>query len=144
MPKICFHHISLTCQDPIAVERFYTKYFGFKRARVVPLGDRQIVFLRGAGIRLELFQATEDRPIPPPERDGYPWPSVRNISFEADDVDAKLKAMGDDAKIAFGPLDFEAFIPGWRSVWLWDPTGNLVQLTQGYVDQENPPPPPPA
>jgi len=83
MPEICFHHISLTCQDPIAVERFYTKYFGFKRVRVVPLGDRQI----------ELFQATEDRPVPPPERDGYPWPSVRNISFEVDDIDAALKAM---------------------------------------------------
>jgi len=52
MPEIRFHHISLTCQDPIAVERFYTKHFGFMRARVVPLGDRQIVFLRGAGIRL--------------------------------------------------------------------------------------------
>jgi glyoxylase I family protein len=144
MPEIRFHHISLTCQDPIAVERFYTTHFGFKRGRVVPLGDRQIVFLQGVGIRLELFQATEDRPIPPPERDGYPWPSVRNISFEVDNIDAKLKAMGDDAKIAFGPLDFEAFIRGWRSVWLWDPTGNLVQLTQGCVDQENPPSLPPA
>jgi glyoxylase I family protein len=139
MSEVRFHHISLTCQDPIAVERFYTNHFGFKRARVVPLGDGQIVFLHGAGIRLELFQATEDRPILPPERDGYAWPSVRNVSFEVDDIDAKLRAMGDDAKIAFGPLDFVAFIPGWRSVWLWDPTGNLVQLTQGYVDQENPP-----
>jgi glyoxylase I family protein len=101
------------------------------------------VFLHGAGIRLELFQATDDRPIPLPERDGYPWPSVRNISFEVNDINAALKAMGDAAKIAFGPLDFQDFVPGWRSVWLWDPTGNLVQLTQGYIDQENPPPLPP-
>ncbi len=35
MPDPNFHHISLTCDDPIAVERFYTRHFGFRRARVV-------------------------------------------------------------------------------------------------------------
>ncbi len=144
MAEIHIHHISLTCRDPLAVERFYTRHFGFQRGRVVELGDgNQIVFLRGPGIRLELFRATAERPVPPPENDGYPWPGVRNISFEVDDIDAKVAAMGADADVAFGPLDFDAFIPGWRSVWLRDPEGSLVQLTAGYVDQENPPPPPP-
>lgn len=141
MAGIQIHHISLTCSDPLAVERYYTNHFDFVRSRVVDLGEgNQIVFLRGPGIRLELFQATAERPVPPPENDGYPWPSVRNISFEVDDVDAKLAAMGADADIAFRTLDFSAFIPGWRSVWLRDPEGFLVQLTQGYVDQDNPPP----
>jgi glyoxylase I family protein len=141
MAGIQIHHISLTCRHPLAVERFYTRHFGFVRGRVVDLGQgNQIVFLRGPGIRLELFQATEDRPVPPPENDGYPWPSVRNISFEVEDIDAQVQAMGADADVAFGPLDFGSFIPGWRSVWLRDPEGYLVQLTEGYVDQENPPP----
>jgi glyoxylase I family protein len=139
-PFVRIHHISLTCGDPIATERFYTKHFGFARARVVPLGgDNQIVFLRGPGIYLELFRATEERPIAQAEGDGYPWPSVRNFSFEVDDVDAKLAAMGDEAKIAFGPMSFDDFIPGWRSAWLRDPDGNLVQITQGYTDQSNSP-----
>ena len=141
MAGIQIHHISLTCRDPLAVERFYTRHFGFVRGRVVDLGQgNQIVFLRGPGIRLELFQATADPPVQPPENDGYPWPSVRNISFEVEDIDAQVQAMGADANVAFGPLDFGSFIPGWRSVWLRDPEGYLVQLTQGYVDQENPPP----
>jgi glyoxylase I family protein len=141
MAGIQIHHISLTCRDPLAVERFYTRHFGFVRGRVVDLGQgNQIVFLSGPGIRLELFQATAERPVPPPENDGYPWPSVRNISFEVDDIDAHVQGMGADAVVAFGPLDFGAFIPGWRSVWLRDPEGYLVQLTQGYVDQQNPPP----
>ena len=140
MAGIYIHHISLTCRDPITVERWYTRHFDFRRARVVPLGDGQIVFLKGPGLYLELFQATEERPVPPPEGDGYPWPSVRNISFEVDDVDAKIVAMGGDADVAFGPLSFEDFIPGWRSVWLRDPEGSLVQLTQGFVDQLQPPP----
>ena len=42
--------------------------------------------------------------------------------------------------ITFGPLDFRDFIPGWRSVWLADPEGNVIQVTQGFVDQDNPPP----
>jgi glyoxylase I family protein len=144
MAELRIHHVSLTCRDPVATERFYTRHFGFTRARVVPLGgDDRIVFLRGPGIYLELFRATEDRPIAPPAGDGYPWPSVRNISFEVDSVDAKLAAMGKDADLAFGPMSFDAFISGWRSAWLRDPDGNLVQITQGYSDQENPPPLPP-
>jgi glyoxylase I family protein len=134
-----FHHISLTCADPAAVERFYTEHFGFRRVRVVPLGESQITFLRGAGILLELFQATGENPLKPPANDGYPWPGVRNFSFEVDDVDAKLAAMGADAVLQFGPMGFDAFIPGWRSAWLLDPAGNIVQITHGYVDEEHPP-----
>jgi glyoxylase I family protein len=144
MTDVQIHHISLTCNDPIATERFYTKHFGFVRSRVVPLnGGNQIVFLRGPGIHLELFKATEKAPIAQPENDGYPWPSVRNISFQVPDVDAHLRSMGSDARIAFGPLDFGSFIPGWRSVWIRDPDGYLVQITQGYVDAETVPPLPP-
>lgn len=143
MAELRIHHISLTCRDPGATERFYTKHFGFERARVVPLGGGdQIVFLRGPGIYLELFTATQENPLKAPRNDGYPWPGVRNFSFQVDDVDAKLVAMGTDAQIAFGPLSFDAFISGWRSVWLSDPDGNLVQLTQGFTDQDNPQPRP--
>jgi glyoxylase I family protein len=140
MEAVRIHHISLTCRDPIAVERFYTKHFGFSRARVVPLGDTQIVFLRGAGIYLEIFQATEERPIAPAELEGYLWPGIRNFSFEVEDVDAKLAAMADEADVTLGPLNFDDFISGWRSAWLRDPAGNIIQITQGYVDQEDPPP----
>ena len=61
-----FHHVSLNCQDPIAIERFYTRYLGFKRARVVQLPDgRQIVFLKLANVYLELFPAQGERPASP-------------------------------------------------------------------------------
>jgi len=65
---------------------------------------------------------------------------VRHIAFQVDDVDAKIRDMGSDAHITLGPLDFDAFIPGWRTVWLSDPAGNIVEVSQGYTDQENPPP----
>jgi glyoxylase I family protein len=93
---------------------------------------------------LELFRAGQENPLRAPSNDGYPWPGVRNFSFQVDDVDAKLTAMGSEADLAFGPMSFDAFIRGWRSAWLRDPDGNLVQITQGYTDQDNPPPFPPA
>jgi glyoxylase I family protein len=139
-----FHHISLNCRDSIALERFYTRHFGFKRARVVQLPDnRQIVFLKGPQVYFELFPAQGERPVSSEVApDGPLYPGVRGISFMVDSIEAQLKAMGSEAHIAFGPLDFGSFIPGWASVWLTDPEGNIVQVTQGFTDQENPPPPP--
>ncbi|MBK8184534.1 MAG: VOC family protein [Candidatus Competibacteraceae bacterium] len=144
MHLIQFHHLSLNCIDQGAIERFYSTHFGFQRARVIDLPDgRQIIFLRGGGVYLELFPAQGERPASPDTNDeGLLYPGVRNFSFQVDDVDAQLAAMGDEARITFGPLSFDAFIPGWRSVWLADPEGNIVQLTQGFTDQDNPPPPP--
>ena len=60
-----FHHMGVVCQDMAATERFYTRHFGFQRARVVPLGDGdQIVFLKSGPLYLELFKATQPDPAP--------------------------------------------------------------------------------
>jgi glyoxylase I family protein len=48
--------------------------------------------------------------------------------------------MGEDAKITLGPVNFDDYIPGWRTVWLADPDGRIVEISQGFTDQENPPP----
>ena len=45
MIPVEFAHLGLNCKDPLALERFYTKYFGFKRVRVIPIEDGQIVFI---------------------------------------------------------------------------------------------------
>jgi glyoxylase I family protein len=138
--ELNFSHVAVSCKDPLAVERFYTKYFGFRRARVIPLGDTQIVFLKSGSVYLELFQAEGDSPVPPAEKDGPGYPSWRHIAFQADSVDDKLAEMGEDAVVTQGPMDFDAFIPGWRTVWVRDPNGNIVEISQGYQDEESPAP----
>ena len=140
MPSLRFSHVALACHDPLVTERFYSKHFGFERARVIPLGnDGQIVFVKSGSVYLELFQAREGRAGADPTGDG-PWsPGVRHLAFQVDDVDATLAAMGSDAQVTLGPLNFDAFIPGWRTVWVRDPDGNIVEISQGFVDQENPP-----
>jgi glyoxylase I family protein len=138
-----FSQVALTCTDPIVTETYYTQNFGFKRARVakLPDGDR-IVFIKmgDSAFYLELFKATEVLPIAPATNDGYPFPSVRHLAFKVDNVDAKLAEMGAAAKITLGPLNFDDYIPGWRTVWIADPDGRIVEISQGFVDEQNPPP----
>ncbi len=142
MSALAFHHVAISCQDPLATERFYVRHFGFERARVIPLGnDQQIVFLKNGNTYLELFRAEGARPAPAAVADGPHYPAWRHISFKVDDVDATVAAMGPDAKVTLGPLGFDAFIPGWRTVWLSDPDGNIVEVSQGYTDQQPAPSP---
>jgi glyoxylase I family protein len=131
--------MALACRDPEAVERFYTRYFGFRRARVVPVEQGQVVFIKSGNAYLELFQAREAAPGPRPRGDGPWYPDFRHMAFKVDDVDGKLAEMGDDAVISLGPFSFDDVIPGWRTVWVADPEGNIVEISQGFVDQENPP-----
>jgi glyoxylase I family protein len=88
---------------------------------------------------LELFRATEKAPTLPPQNDGPAWPGVRHLAFQVADVDAKLDELGPDARVNLGPLEFHDSIPGWKTVWVRDPEGNVVEISQGFVDQENPP-----
>jgi glyoxylase I family protein len=137
------HHVSLNCRDQLAIERFYTKHFGFRRARLIDLPDgRQIVFLKSSNdLYMELFPAQGERPASPDTSgEGLLYPGVRNYSFGVDNVDAQIAAMGSEARVTSGPSSFDVFISGWRSAWLADPEGNVFQVTQGFADQENPPP----
>lgn len=139
MGAMTFSHMALTCKDPLTMERFYSQYFGFKRARVVELGKSQIVFLKMGNIYLELFQSTAESPLPEAQGSGPEYPGWRHLAFIVDNVDASLAEMGASAKITAGPMNFNDFIRGWRSVWLADPEGNIIEISQGFVDQVNPP-----
>ena len=135
------HHIGLNCVDPIAVERWYAKHFGFERLRVYLPGPDQVVVVGNGGVALELFPGAGEAPAPEGEvRDGPTTRGVRHLAFLVDDLDAKLAEMGDDATLTLGPLDMSAFIDGMRVAWISDPEGNIVELNQGYEDEKNPPP----
>jgi glyoxylase I family protein len=129
-----FHHIGLNCADQAASERFYVEHFGFRRARVFDIGEgRQIIFLKQGESYLELFPA-EGAPQTP-VKDGPAAPGVRHLAFKVASVDAQLAAMGEAAAITLGPFSFDDAIPGWRTVWVADPDGNIVEISQGYRDE---------
>ncbi|MEM7738199.1 MAG: VOC family protein [Deinococcota bacterium] len=134
--KVAFSHIGLNCKDMAVTEAFYTKTFGFKRARVFEIGenpgDAQIIFLKLGEVYLELFAADSNGPAH--ENDGPSQAGViRHLAFQVDDVDAVLAKL-DDPDITLGPATFDDFIEGWKTVWIRDPDGNIVEISQGYKD----------
>ena len=136
---LLFSHVALSCADPARTEQFYTQYFGFRRVRTIPLGEgNEIVFLKNDhSIYLELFRADAELPagLPAAAGDGPHYAGIRHLDFQVESVDATLATLGDAAEVTLGPLDFEAFIPGWRTVWVKDPDGNIVEISQGYADE---------
>jgi glyoxylase I family protein len=134
MQNAIFSHIGLTCKDPDLVEEFYTKHFGFKRAKVFSPGPEQIVMIKCGNVYLELFKAKEASPVPLAQGNGYEYPGWRHICFSVADLDAKLSEMGKEARITLGPLDLDELVEGMRVAWIADPEGNIVELNQGYVD----------
>jgi glyoxylase I family protein len=139
MPSYVLHHIGMSCNDPIALERWYTNHFGFKRGRVYSPGPGQVVMIQAGGVYLELFSSTEQPPVPKAGGAGQDYSGFRHLAFLVDDLDAKLQEMGDEAPITLGPLDMSQYIEGMRVAWISDPEGNIVELNQGYVDELSPP-----
>ena len=134
MIKTSFAHVGLSCRDISITAAFYTKYFGFEVARVVPLGKARIVFLKSGSARLELFEAKGRAAAV--KGDGPTEPGFRHMAFSVPNVEAKLKEMGKDARVTLGPAYFDAFIGGWGAAWIKDPDGRIVEISQGYKDEK--------
>lgn len=138
--NLLFSHVALSCASLSRTEEFYSRYFDFRRARTIPLGGgNEIVFLKNShSVYLELFQADAELPVglPPLNGDGAHYAGIRHLAFQVESVDATLTTLGTAAEVTLGPLDFDAFIPGWRTVWVKDPDGNIVEISQGFTDQE--------
>lgn len=132
--KTALAHIGLNCRDIAATEGFYMKHFGFQRARVVPLGQNRIVFLKSRHGYLELFQSSGETAAGGAP-DGPTAPGFRHLAFRVGDVCAKLAEMGTDAVVTLGPLFFDEVIKGWGAAWIRDPDGRIVEICQGYEDE---------
>jgi len=143
--------VALVCANPLATEAFYTKYFGFKRAKVYLPGDNQVVVLRNANTYIQIFPAFTPRPpcldlaggqspYPGGGGAGPLYPGVRKLAFLVGDVERKLAEMGNAAKIT--QTLRPGLIPGSKIVWIADPSGNIIELIEGYYDDTNPPPAP--
>ncbi|MYW67491.1 glyoxalase/bleomycin resistance/dioxygenase family protein [Streptomyces sp. SID8379] len=128
-------HVGLNCRDQQATEEFYRRFFGFERARVVEADGARVVFLKSGPVYLELFP-TLSEPAFPTAKDGPDHPgTARHLAFQVEDVDAFVAAADGELDVTLGPLAFDEFIPGWRTVWVSDPDGVVVEVSQGFTDQ---------
>jgi glyoxylase I family protein len=128
-------HVGLNCADQDATEEFYTRWFGFRRARVIEDGDVRVVFLRSGDVYLELFRSANP-PLLTSGDDGPDHPGIaRHLAFQVDDVDAFWREAAGELTLSLGPLAFDSVIPGWKTIWVTDPDGVVVEVSQGYRDQ---------
>src|SRR6266545_4058739 len=144
MGDYVINHLGLSCRDPIALERWYAKHFGFTRKRVFLPGPDQVVVIGNGGVSLELFPAKGERPAAP-EGDGAgpEYPGFRHLAFLVDDLDAKLFTFSDTIAGAVTGFDPDSDSFGLQTadgrefdVTLTDTTyGELLRnLGEPYVD----------
>jgi glyoxylase I family protein len=128
MTEISFHHVALTCGS-VARPTIYCDILASAQAR---LSNRQRQRDRPHQNGLVFRPVPKsERPIQHLTRDRPPV-GLRHIASVSDGTPrSQIEA---DRNVSLRPLTFDAFIPGLTSVWIKDPDGNLVELSQGYKD----------
>lgn len=124
-------HIGLNCLDPAAIEAWYSAKLGFRRERAIPMDGWDLVFISRGDLVLELFKVDDAHPAGRPAHDGPTFQGVRHIALQVDDLDRTLAELG-EIEVTRGPVSLDALVPGWRAVWIADPEGNIIELSQGY------------
>ena len=127
------HHIALNCRDRAALEAFYTRHFGFRRARVFNAGTpNEFVMLRLGATCLELFQA---KPGDVAQRGGEQTIGFKHLAFEVPDIEAAVRQLAADGVQVDKIIDCTALLPGLKVCFFNDPDGNRLELMQGWRDQ---------
>jgi len=130
-----FSHIAFRCRDIAAQEAFYTKHFGFKRSRTFNRGKPNEFFLLKLGsMRLELFP-------PNPEQTevlqgGEQVVGFRHLAFDVPSLDSAIASLRADGIEPDPIIDASHVTPGLRIVFFHDPEGNIIELLEGYQDEE--------
>ena len=126
-------HIAFNCRDLRVQEQFYTKHFGFRRARVFNEGTPgEFIMLRLGTTCLELLsvQAGSEFQLGGTQPVGF-----KHLAFEVDDLDAAVAALQADGIETDQIKDCSSIVEGMHVCFFNDPDGNRLELTQGYQDQ---------
>lgn len=135
MHAAVFIHMGLNCIDPLRMEKFYEKYFGFKRKNLfIKDSGEQIIMIGSENTYLELFKVSEKSFEEKTGATGLETAGWRHICFSVDNLDEMLLKFGDDLKITLGPLKLDSFVKGMRACWIEDPEGNIIELNEGYSE----------
>jgi glyoxylase I family protein len=130
-------HLGINCIDPVRQERFYTKHFGFRRARVFNPGQaNQVPMVRLGGMCLEFFPTA---PNAASQRGGEQIVGFKHLAFEVDDIERKVRDLQADGVETGAIMDCSGLVPGLRICFFKDPEGNILEIMEGWKDEGNPP-----
>jgi glyoxylase I family protein len=129
------NHIAFHCRDLAAQEAFYTKHFGFKRSRTFRKGEPGEFFMLKLGsTRLELFPTD---PAKTGDAKGGEQPiGFKHLAFDVPKLEPVIEALKADGIICDEIIELPDIRPGFRIVFFRDPEGHILELMEGYVDEE--------
>jgi glyoxylase I family protein len=130
-----FNHIAFNCRELAAQEAFYTKHFGFKRSRTFNRGEPNEFFMLKLGaMRLELFQG---RHADTPSSKGFEQVvGFRHLALDVEKLEPIIEALRADGVEPDAIIDCKHVTPELRIVFFRDPEGNIIELMEGYRDEE--------
>jgi glyoxylase I family protein len=130
-----FNHIAFNCRDLAAQETFYTKHFGFKRSRTFNRGKPNEFFMLKLGaMRLELFQGGH---ADTPSSKGFEQVvGFKHLALDVEKLEPIIERLRADGTEPDSIIDCSHVTPGLRIVFFRDPEGNIIELMEGYCDEE--------
>lgn len=135
MDTVVVNHIALNCHNLAAQESFFSKHFGFRRSRTFKAGTpEEFIMLKLGSVRLELFPT--DPAVTGNVNGGEQVIGFKHLAFEVPDLDSAIAALRADGIEPDPIINQDHVIPGFRIVFFRDREGNILELMQGYRDEE--------
>jgi len=130
-----FNHIAMNCRNLAAQEAFYTKHFGFKRSRTFLRGRPEEFFLlKLEDMRLELFPTDPAKSAE--AKGGEQTVGFKHLAFNVPKLEPVIEALKSDGVDCDPIKEVSHLIPGLRIVFFRDPEGHIIELMEGYIDEE--------
>jgi len=130
-----FNHIAMNCGNIAAQEAFYTKHFGFKRSRTFHRGEPGEFFMLKLGsMRLELFPTDSSKTAE--AKGGEQLVGFKHLAFDVPKLEPVIAALKADGIECDPIIELPHLAPGFRIVFFRDPEGHILELMEGYVDEE--------
>lgn len=124
------HHISIHCHDIYAQEKFYAKYFGFKRVWTFNPGkSNEFIMLRSGDCCLEFVPAPAG--TPGETRGGEQAIGLKHLAFNIEKLETAIDELKKDG-ITPDPIITIANIPGLRICFFKDPEGNILEMMENW------------
>jgi glyoxylase I family protein len=135
MHSSAINHIALNCHVVAAQEAFFARHFGFQRSRTFNAGKpNEFIMLKLGPVRLELFPA--DSTKTKHEKGGEQGIGFKHLAFDVPRLEPAIEALRADGIEPDPIIDMGELIPGSRIVFFRDPEGNIIELMEGYRDEE--------
>jgi glyoxylase I family protein len=129
------NHIALNCRNLAAQEAFFSKHFGFQRSRTFKAGKPdEYIMLKLGSVRLELFSTDPAQAVN--ANGGEQSIGFKHLAFDVPKLERAIEALRAEGIEPDPIIDLSEVIPGLRIVFFRDREGNILELMEGYRDEE--------